>query len=93
MTTNYLDPREDPHRWLRAILEELLEQSVEGNKDSKQLLKGILGTLSYRVETNFILDYFDSWIWPYVDLLEEHQNNQSNPDPKLIPKDPSESEE
>ena len=91
--TKYLDPRKDPHRWLRAMLEHLVDLTLDGDKEAAQVCKSSFQSLILRVEKGFIEDQYSQWIWEYTDLLEKYQNNQNMDHLLLKHKDSQESSE
>ena len=75
--TAYMDPRVDYRKWLRNTLHAILEDAVAGDEGSKNFLKTAIGTLVLWQTEERIKINFDTWIWPYVDLVEEAKNNPS----------------
>ena len=78
--TAYMDPRVDYRKWLRNTLHAVLEDAVAGDEGSKNFLKTAIGTLILWQTEERIKINFDTWIWPYIDLVEEAKNNP-NVDP------------
>ena len=75
--TAYMDPRVDYRKWLRNTLHAVLEDAIEGDEGSKNFLKTAISTLVLWQSDERIKINFDTWIWPYVDLVEEAKNNPS----------------
>ena len=75
--TAYMDPRVDYRKWLRNTLHAVLEDAVAGDEGSKNFLKTAIGTLILWQSEERIKINFDTWIWPYIDLLDKHQSNQN----------------
>lgn len=73
--TAYMDPRNDYRKWLRNTLHAVLEDAVAGDEGSKNFLKTAISTLVLWQTDERIKINFDTWIWPYVDLVEEAKNN------------------
>ena len=89
----YLDPRENPHRWLRAMLEHMVDLALDGDKEAAQICKSEFQSLSLRVETGFIQDRYEPWINDYVNMLEKYENNPNMDHLLLKHNDSQESEE
>ena len=75
--TAYIDPRVDYRKWLRNTLHAVLEDAIEGDEGAKNFLKTAISTLVLWQTDERIKINFDTWIWPYVDLVEEAKNNPS----------------
>ena len=75
--TAYMDPRVDYRKWLRNTLHAVLEDAIAGDEGSKNFLKTAIGTLILWQTEERIKINFDTWIWPYIDLVEEAKNNPS----------------
>ena len=75
--TAYMDPRVDYRKWLRNTLHAVLEDAVAGDEGSKNFLKTAIGTLILWQTEERIKINFDTWIWPYINLVEEAKNNPS----------------
>ena len=73
--TAYMDPRVDYHKWLRNTLHAVLDDAVAGDEGSKNFLKTAISTLVLWQTDERIKINFDTWIWPYIDLVEEAKNN------------------
>ena len=71
------DPREDYRGWLRSTLFDLLERAKDGDEKAEMFIKTSINSLILWCEIEDIRINFDHWIWPYVDLLEQHQNTRS----------------
>ena len=84
MSSPFVDPRKDPNRWLAAVLLDLLEQDTTEAKVAVTL--GIQTIVNY-LEPGLIDQAFGPWIDQYVDLLTEHENNQSNVPQPYLPTD------
>ena len=72
-----MDPRKDYRQWLRNTLHAVLEDAIEGDESAKNFIKTAISTIVLWSDEERIKINFDTWIWPYVDLLEEQKNNQS----------------
>ena len=70
-----MDPRKDYRQWLRDTLHAVLEDAIEGDECAKNFLKTALGSLILWSDEERIKINFDTWIWPYVDVVEEQKNN------------------
>ena len=75
--TAYMDPRVDYRKWLRNTLHAVLDDAIAGDEGSKNFLKTAISTLVLWQSDERIKINFDTWIWPYVDLVEEAKNNPS----------------
>ena len=73
--TAYMDPRVDYRKWLRNTLHAVLEDAIAGDEGAKNFLKTAISTLVLWQTEERIKINFDTWIWPYVDLVEEAKNN------------------
>ena len=73
--TAYMDPRVDYRKWLRNTLHAVLEDAVAGDEGAKNFIKTAISTLVLWQTEERIKINFDTWIWPYVDLVEEAKNN------------------
>ena len=73
--TAYMDPRVDYRKWLRNTLHAVLEDAVDGDDGAKNFIKTAISTLVLWSDDERIKINFDTWIWPYVDLVEEAKNN------------------
>ena len=71
------DPREDYRGWLRSTLFDLLERASNGDKEAEMFIKTSINSLILWCDIENIKINFDPWIWPYIDLLEKHQNTES----------------
>ena len=72
-----MDPRVDYRKWLRNTLHAVLEDAVAGDEGAKNFIKTAISTLVLWQTEERIKINFDTWIWPYVDLVEEAKNNPS----------------
>ena len=70
-----MDPRIDYRKWLRNTLHAVLEDAVAGDEGAKNFVKTAISTLVLWQTEERIKINFDTWIWPYVDLVEEAKNN------------------
>ena len=70
-----MDPRKDYRQWLRNTLHAVLEDAIEGDESAKNFLKTAIGSLILYSNEEDIRINFDTWIWPYIDLVEEAKNN------------------
>ena len=75
--TAYRDPRVDYRKWLRNTLHAVLEDAVAGDEGAKNFIKTAISTIVLWSDEERIKINFDTWIWPYVDLVEEAKNNPS----------------
>ena len=73
--TAYMDPRVDYRKWLRNTLHAVLDDAVAGDEGAKNFIKTAISTLVLWQSEERIKINFDTWIWPYVDLVEEAKNN------------------
>ena len=73
--TAYMDPRVDYRKWLRNTLHAVLDDAIAGDEGSKNFLKTAISTLVLWQSDERIKINFDTWIWPYIDLVEEAKNN------------------
>ena len=71
----FLDPQKEPNKWLQATLLDLLEQDTEESRAN--LIEGIK-TVIPLLDPVMIDHAFAPWIEPYLELLKEAENNQSN---------------
>ena len=75
--TAYMDPRVDYRQWLRNTLHAVLEDAIAGDEGAKNFIKTAISTIVLWSDEERIKINFDTWIWPYVDLVEEAKNNPS----------------
>jgi hypothetical protein len=74
----YLDPREQPNRWLEAMLIRLLDNVVTKNdKESLELIQYAHKQLSMWIEPGVLQSAFSHWVDEYSDSIEQYQNFQS----------------
>ena len=73
--TAYMDPRVDYRKWLRNTLHAVLEDAIAGDEGAKNFIKTAISTIVLWSDEERIKINFDTWIWPYVDLVEEAKNN------------------
>ena len=71
----YASPQANPTVWLTAVLVDLLKQNTE---ESKVALVSAIQTLVNYLEPGLIDQAFAPWIDQYMELLAQHENNQSN---------------
>ena len=72
-----MDPRVDYRKWLRNTLHACLEDAIAGDEGAKNFIKTAISTLILWQTEERIKINFDTWIWPYIDLVEEAKNNPS----------------
>ncbi len=77
-TSQYLDPKKEPCKWLGAVLIDLLEQDTE---ESKAALKWAFPRMALWMTPGIVDQLFAPWIEDYLELLEEQKNNQNNCSP------------
>ena len=68
-------PRVDYRKWLRNTLHAVLEDAVAGDEGAKNFIKTAISTLILWQTEERIKINFDTWSWPYVDVVEEQKNN------------------
>ena len=73
--TAYMDPRVDYRKWLRNTLHAVLEDAVAGDEGAKNFIKTAISSIVLWTDEERIKINFDTWIWPYIDLVEEAKNN------------------
>ena len=73
--TAYMDPRVDYRKWLRNTLHAVLEDAIAGDEGAKNFIKTAISTIVLWSDEERIKINFDTWIWPYIDLVEEAKNN------------------
>ena len=73
--TAYMDPRVDYRKWLRNTLHAVLDDAIAGDEGAKNFVKTAISTLVLWQTEERIKINFDTWIWPYIDLVEEAKNN------------------
>jgi hypothetical protein len=83
----YINPQEQPNRWLAAVMVDLLEQDTE---ESRTALTLAIHTLSNSIEPGLVDQWFAPWISQYMELLEKHEKNHSNEVQQCLPADPQE---
>lgn len=71
----YINPQEQPNRWLAAVMLDLLEQNTE---ESKVALTLAIQTLANFIEPGLVDQWFAPWISQYMELLEKHENNRNS---------------
>ena len=72
-----MDPRVDYRQWLRNTLHAVLEDAIEGDESSKNFIKTAISTIVLWSDEESIRINFDTWIWPYIDFLDEQKNNHN----------------
>ena len=70
-----MDPRVDYRKWLRNTLHAVLDDAVAGDEGAKNFIKTAISTLILWQTEERIKINFDTWIWPYIDLVEEAKNS------------------
>ena len=70
-----MDPRIDYRQWLRNTLHACLEDAIAGDEGAKNFIKTAISSIVLWSDEERIKINFDTWIWPYVDLVEEATNN------------------
>ena len=70
-----MDPRKDYRQWLRNTLHAVLEDAIAGDEGAKNFIKTAISTIVLWSDEERIKINFDTWIWPYIDLVEEAKNN------------------
>ena len=75
--TAYMDPRVDYRQWLRNTLHAVLEDAIAGDEGAKNFIKTAISTIVLWSDEERIKINFDTWIWPYIDSVEEAKNNPS----------------
>ena len=73
--TAYMDPRVDYRKWLRNTLHAVLEDAVAGDEGAKNFIKTAISSIVLWTDEERIKINFDTWIWPYIDLVEEAKNS------------------
>ena len=73
-STKYLDPRDQPCKWLGAVLIDLLEQDTE---ESRAALKWAFPRMAQWLESGIVDQLFAPWIEEYLELLAEQENNHN----------------
>ena len=91
MMARYLDPREQPNKWLSATLKDFVIETFEGNKKAKDALLIAVQHICVGVEPGFIEQIFSEWIDQYCELIDK--NNQNNCYPLQDQEDSEDTEE
>ena len=73
--TAYMDPRVDYRKWLRNTLHAVLDDAIAGDEAARNFIKTAISTIVLWSDEERIKINFDTWIWPYIDLVEEAKNN------------------
>ena len=73
--TAYMDPRVDYRKWLRNTLHAVLDDAIAGDEAARNFIKTAISSIVLWTDEERIKINFDTWIWPYVDLVEEAKNN------------------
>lgn len=76
MMARYLDPREQPNKWLGATLKGFVNETFEGNKKTRDTLLIAVQHICVGVEPGFIGEVFSEWIDQYCELIDK--SNQNN---------------
>ena len=84
-SSKYLDPKKEPCKWLGAVLIDLLEQDTE---ESREALKWAFPRMAQWLTPGLVDQLFAPWIEDYLELLDEHENNQSTESLKSQQADP-----
>lgn len=78
----YLDPREQPNKWLDAMLMRLLDNAItKHDKESLELIKYAHKQLTIWIEPGVLQSAFSHWVDEYVASIEEYQNFESMQSP------------
>jgi len=80
----YINPQEQPNRWLAAVLIDLLEQNTE---ESRTALTLAIHTISNVIEPGLVDQWFAPWISQYMGLLEKHENSRNSVHQLCLPLD------
>ena len=80
----YINPQEQPNRWLAAVLIDLLEQNTE---ESRTALTLAIHTISNVIEPGLVDQWFAPWISQYMELLEKYENSRSSVQQLCLPLD------
>ena len=80
----YINPQENPNRWLAAVMVDLLEQNTE---ESKTALTLAIHTVVNFTEPGLVDQWFAPWINQYMGLLEKHESNRNNAHQLCLPVD------
>ena len=75
--TAYMDPRVDYRKWLRNTLHAVLDDAIAGDEAARNFIKTAISSIVLWTDEERIKINFDTWIWPYIDLVEEAKNNPS----------------
>ena len=73
--TAYMDPRVDYRKWLRNTLHAVLDDAIAGDEAARNFIKTAISSIVLWTDEERIKINFDTWIWPYIDLVEEAKNN------------------
>jgi hypothetical protein len=76
MMARYLDPREQPNKWLGATLKGFVNETFEGNEKTRDTLLIAVQHICVGVEPGFIGEVFSEWIDQYCELIDK--SNQNN---------------
>jgi hypothetical protein len=91
MMARYLDPREQPNKWLGGTLKDFVIETFEGNEKAKDALLIAVQHICVGVEPGFIKEIFSEWIDQYCEMLSK--NNQNNYYPLQDQEDSEDTEE
>jgi|AACY02.2.fsa_nt_gi hypothetical protein len=79
MMARYLDPREQPNKWLSATLKGFVNETFVGNEKAKDALLIAVQHICVGVEPGFIEDIFSEWINQYCELIDKSNQNNCYP--------------
>lgn len=85
-TNSYLDPRQNPNKWLCNFLIECIDDCPE--EGAKVLLREAIWILTHWVEPGVIDQAFEPWIEEYVAAMESTESNQDTVPAECSVKDP-----
>jgi len=91
MMARYLDPREQPNKWLGATLKGFVNETFEGNEKTRDALLIAVQHICVGVEPGFIKEIFSEWIDQYCEMLSK--SNQNNYYPLQDQEDSEDTEE
>lgn len=79
MMAKYLDPKEQPNKWLSATLKGFINETYAGNEKTKDALLIAVQHICVGVEPGFIEDIFSEWIDQYCELIDKSNQNNCYP--------------
>ena len=79
MMARYLDPREQPNKWLGATLKGFVNETFEGNEEAKDTLLIAIQHICVGIEPGFIEEIFSEWIEQYCELIDKSNQNNCYP--------------